>query len=87
MSDQTPANKPPRDVSREQAVKPTELQTGKTAEPACGLNTVHRYSIQGLIAIIKDKSHATLAAPPDGERSEKGGSRSTAPLPKQEPEP
>ena len=87
MSEQTPPNEPARDVTGEQAVKPARLQTGETGERASGPAHTHRYSIQGLIAIIKDKSPATVAAPPGGERSGKSGTPSIGAPSKQEPEP
>ncbi len=86
MSEQTPSSKLPQDVTGDQDDNLTRLAAGGAPEKAPSLSTGHRHSIQGLIAIIKDKSYCSLAAPPRAEPIEEDSNKAASKHPEQEQE-
>jgi hypothetical protein len=86
MSEPAHSSKP-QDEQREQTAGPIASPAGGKAEQTSALDAAHRYSVQGLIAILKDKSYCSLAAPPCAEPFEEGQRRATSNhlQPEQEP--
>jgi hypothetical protein len=63
MSDETRNNKPQRDSPQDDAGASTTNGAGASGRNA-DAEAMHRYSVQGLIAIIQEKSYCSAVSPP-----------------------
>ena len=67
MSNETPRGQPPPDRTGEEDDHRARLSAGVARQTRLAPSPAQRYSVQGIIALLKDKCGSSQAVPPGGK--------------------